>query len=251
MSKLGSDFQRKAGRPEPRPRTKGRRTGKVLTQHAHAMEEMRLRLAAMRRDLDGALHFDHDNDAAQRIYRTLRLMLRETGVDETHRASMTSLLRDICVQADWHDWSYDSRPVGFDMAHSHVFSREEFAQIAIERDALKKPHDYLEPIAKWIHEEFDTDIVGQLYATGRYNWQTFVLINLDRAFDYFFKSGGVTAHPGNWPGRALKLVKTIMNDKKLGESDRFRARSLHGRLIAERDGYVKLAKKNALKPFTP
>ncbi|NBX66152.1 MAG: hypothetical protein EBQ96_04065 [Proteobacteria bacterium] len=231
------------------------RPGRIFKrQNGHALKNEQLRVWLRETDiaLDGALFFDNDGDTVKSLFHALRLKMEGLRIDypinDQNRAEIRRLVKRICIHADWSSWAYNERPEWYIESPRCPLSRADVVDITIERDALKKPHNFMTRLSGWITENGDLGVFNSLYTRGNTATKLAALKALRKAAPNFFYTS-YNFSPENWPALVLRQTDAIMQDDKAAQKLREEAAGISEFLKSKRAYIRRAALAEALRPF--
>lgn len=231
------------------------RPGRVFKrQNGHAFKNEQLRAWLRQTDiaLDGALFFDNDGATVKTLFRALQLKMEgqrfDFPINSQNRAEIIRLIKRVCINADWSAWEYHEIPEWYLEGTRCALSRGDVIDIAIERDGLKKPHNFMGRLCRWITEEGDLDVFTDVYKRGNAATKLEALKALGKAAPSFFYSS-YNFRPENWPALVLRQMATIVEDDKTSQAIRNEAATIARFLKSKRADLRRAAVSEALRPF--
>lgn len=214
-------------------------------------EQLRLWLLEQEKAVDGAIHFDRDMAAVEKICVGLLRQLRTNrlgSLSNENRDTIKKLLGRIIVEADDRAWTATNRPDWYLSCDYNPFDRQEIVGLMVARDARKMPHTLHEIVGRWISNEGDLNVFDALMQTGVRSCRHFALFRLDNAIRLYF-NGGIRGTPSNWPALVLKRLDDMKEDATQDALLYHRAQLMKKTINGIQGSLVRAAISAARRPF--
>jgi len=218
-------------------------------QHAQGM-----RLRQLARDVDGALFFDRDQKAIQKIYLESVDFLRGY-MSDSYKQEAKAVFIKILTYADWEKWDHWMVPEGHTVHwHNSLLTPEETAAIAVARSKAGKSISFKETLDYMIVHQYNLHVAKTLQ-TGDTFWQQFGIDKLNHAVESFFDNGALyrefnnESQLANWPGQVLAYTDTLIGDAATPKKILETARKIQSKIAQVQADHEEAALRNARAPF--